>query len=59
MGELYSHRNAWANLRLLGQPNTFLAEVRRDHRRRGGSQRLLRQRGGAALSRRRGVKTMC
>jgi hypothetical protein len=21
----YSHRNAWANLRLLGQPNTFLA----------------------------------
>jgi hypothetical protein len=23
--ELYSHRNAWANLHLLGQPNTFLA----------------------------------
>jgi hypothetical protein len=22
---LYSHRNAWANLHLLGQPNTFLA----------------------------------
>jgi hypothetical protein len=22
---LYSRRNAWANLRLLGQPNTFLA----------------------------------
>ena len=24
---LYSHRNAWANLHLLGQPNTFLARV--------------------------------
>ena len=24
--QLYSHRNAWANLRLLRQPNTFLAE---------------------------------
>jgi hypothetical protein len=24
---LYSHRNAWANLHLLGQPNTFLAAV--------------------------------
>ena len=23
--QLYSHRNAWANLHLLGQPNTFLA----------------------------------
>ena len=23
--QLYSHRNVWANLRLLGQPNTFLA----------------------------------
>jgi hypothetical protein len=23
---LYSHRNAWANLHLLGQPNTFLAQ---------------------------------
>ena len=22
---LYSHNNAWANLHLLGQPNTFLA----------------------------------
>ena len=22
---LYSHRNAWANLRLLGRPNAFLA----------------------------------
>ena len=25
--ELYSHRNAWVNLRLLGRPNTFLAPV--------------------------------
>ena len=24
--ELYSHRNAWANLHLLGQPNSFLAQ---------------------------------
>jgi hypothetical protein len=24
--QLYSHRNAWANLRLLGQPDTFLAK---------------------------------
>jgi hypothetical protein len=24
---LYSHRNAWANVHLLGQPNTFLAQV--------------------------------
>jgi hypothetical protein len=23
--QLYSHRNVWANLHLLGQPNTFLA----------------------------------
>ena len=27
---LYSHRNVWANLHLLGQPNTFLADG--DHR---------------------------
>ena len=25
--QLYSHRNTWANLRLLGQSNTFLAQV--------------------------------
>jgi hypothetical protein len=25
--QLYSHRDAWANLHLLGQPNTFLAGV--------------------------------
>ena len=25
--QLYYHRNAWANLHLLGQPNTFLATV--------------------------------
>jgi hypothetical protein len=24
---LYSHRNAWANLNILGQPDTFLASV--------------------------------
>jgi hypothetical protein len=24
---LYSHRNAWANSHILGQPNTFLAAV--------------------------------
>jgi hypothetical protein len=27
--QLCSHRNAWANLHLLGQPNTFLAAVPR------------------------------
>ena len=27
---LCSHRNAWANLRLLGQPNSFLAAVDHD-----------------------------
>ena len=27
--QLCSHRNAWANLHLLGQPDTFLARVRR------------------------------
>ena len=32
---LYSHRNAWANWHLLGQPNTFLAAVLRGVRRRG------------------------
>ena len=25
---LYSHRNVWANFRLLGQPNTFLGAGR-------------------------------
>ena len=30
-----SHRNAWANWHLLGQPNTFLAAVLRGVRRRG------------------------
>jgi hypothetical protein len=25
--QLYSHRNAWANLHILGQPNTFLARA--------------------------------
>jgi hypothetical protein len=28
--QLYSHRNAWANLHILGQPYTFLAEGRAD-----------------------------
>ena len=25
--ELYSHRNAWANLHLLGQPDAFVAQA--------------------------------
>ena len=29
--QLYSHRNTWANLHLLGQPDTFLAPERRGH----------------------------
>jgi alpha-D-xyloside xylohydrolase len=29
LSQLYSHRNAWANLHILGQPNTFLASARR------------------------------
>jgi hypothetical protein len=32
---LYSHGNTWANLHLLGQPNTFLAEVHPHHHRCG------------------------
>ena len=40
--QLYSHRQAWDNLRLLGQPNTFLAAgLLHDGRGRGGA-RLLR-----------------
>ena len=31
----YSHRNAWANLHLLRQPNTYLAAVARAHAGRG------------------------
>ena len=35
---LYSHWNLWANLHLLGQPNTFLAPAR-DHEAAGGRAR--------------------
>ena len=43
---LYSHRNAWANLHLLGQPNTFLAaEPVRGRRRRRADLRVGASRG--------------
>ena len=34
---LYSHRNAWASLHLLGQTNTFLAPALPDRRQRAGA----------------------
>jgi hypothetical protein len=40
--QLYSHRHVWANLHLLGQPNTFLAPGLLHDGRGRGRARLLR-----------------
>ena len=40
--QLYSHRNAWANLHLLGQPGTFSLQVFVESMSRGGEMKLSR-----------------